>query len=453
MLHRTLAVIFITAISLAAVEVSEAPRPILSSTAVAALIANDPQQAAELGRILFTRQFTAREGAGAARRTTMRGAQAQSCGVCHNVPYGEAGSGATIGRSGPTGRNTPHLFGAGLQEKIGRSITSELLKQVDRNGDGWVGASEAQGRRATIDPDGAGPEATLDFGAYLTDDHIALDPALRIWYVASDGRRIPAARALTDPGVAGYRFSCGTFGWSADDGEDPRATASLRGFVVGAFAAHAGLEVDDPQLSEDDGSGFSQPEFDGTRSLFIGALPDPGIRRDTAGRSLDDPDGDGVPSEMTGSDIDLVTTYLRTLAQPIERTGVSGFQHGRELFASIGCTACHVPDWHLPNLNVSGIYSDFRHHDLGPGFHQRRFDGGMTTRFRTPPLWGVGTSAPYGHDGASLDLPAVIERHAGEATAAAMAYAALTHSEQADFLAFLRGLVLPQSGTSVNFRQ
>ena len=450
MLHRSLAVIFITAISLAAVEISEAPRPILSSAEVAAL---STQEAAEFGRILFTRQFTAREGAGAAGRTTMRGAQAQSCGVCHNVPYGEAGSGATIGRSGPTGRNTPHLFGAGLIEKIGRAITRELLTQVDRNADGWIQPAEAQGRRATIDPDGAGPETVLDFGSYLTDDHPALDPALRIWYVASDGRRVPAARALTDPGVAGYRFACGTFGWSADDGEDPRATASLRGFVVGAFAAHAGLEVDDPQLKEDDGSGFSLPESDGTRSLFIGALPDPGIRRDAAGRSLDDPDGDGVPSEMTGSDIDLVTTYLRTLAQPIERTGASGFPHGRELFTNIGCTACHVPDWHLPNLNVSGIYSDFRHHDLGSAFHQPRFDGGVTTRFCTPPLWGVGTSAPYGHDGASLDLPAVIERHAGEATSAALAYGALTQFEQADLLVFLRGLVLPQHGTLANYRQ
>ena len=444
MLHRACTVIIslVTAAGLTAVEVSEVSRPNLSRAAVTTLIVQHPQQAADLGRILFVRQFTAREGAGAARRTTMRGAQAQSCSVCHNVPYGDAGSGATIGRSGPTGRNTPHLFGAGLMEKIAVAITTQLMTQVDRNGDGWVHASEATGQRAMIDPDGEGPEAAVDFGAYLSANQPALDPALRIWYVAADGRRVPAARTLTDPGVAGYRFACGAFGWSADDGEDPRATASLRGFVVGAFAAHAGLEVDDPSLVEDDGSGYSRPEVDGSRSLFMGAVPDPGIRRDSTGRSLDDPDADGVASECTGSEVDLVTTYLRTLAQPIERTADIGFAPGRKLFASIGCTACHVPDWHLPHLDVLGIYSDFRHHDVGAGFHQARFDGGVTTRFRTPALWGVGTSAPYGHDGASLDLPAVIERHAGEATTAAVAYAALTHAEQADVIAFLRGLVL-----------
>ena len=41
------------------------------------------------------------------------------------------------------------------------------------------------------------------------------------------------------------------------------------------------------------------------------------------------------------------------------------------------------------------------------------------TSFMTEPLWGVGTTAPYGHDGRSGTLEDVILRHGGEAQAAA----------------------------------
>ena len=51
---------------------------------------------------------------------------------------------------------------------------------------------------------------------------------------------------------------------------------------------------------------------------------------------------------------------------------------------------------------VRGIYSDFKYHDVGEAFYQMQFDGSVIRKWRTPPLWGVGTTAPYGHDGASL---------------------------------------------------
>src|SRR5262249_53043033 len=45
-----------------------------------------------------------------------------ACGLCHNVPWQDAGAGATISKNGGTGRNTPHLFGAGLIEMLGWQI-------------------------------------------------------------------------------------------------------------------------------------------------------------------------------------------------------------------------------------------------------------------------------------------------------------------------------------------
>jgi CxxC motif-containing protein (DUF1111 family) len=60
-----------------------------------------------------------------------------------------------------------------------------------------------------------------------------------------------------------------------------------------------------------------------------------------------------------------------------------------------------------PNLGsfvVRNIFTDFKRHDIGPNFHERNFDGTMRTHFLTTPLWGVGSTPSYGHDGRSGDL-------------------------------------------------
>ena len=58
---------------------------------------------------------------------------------------------------------------------------------------------------------------------------------------------------------------------------------------------------------------------------------------------------------------------------------------------------------------VTNLFTDFKRHDLGPAFHERNYDGTIHTEFMTAPLWGVGSKAPYGHDGRSVTLEDVIE--------------------------------------------
>jgi hypothetical protein len=75
----------------------------------------------------------------------------------------------------------------------------------------------------------------------------------------------------------------------------------------------------------------------------------------------------------------------------------------------------------------------------------------MRKKFLTTPLWGVGTTAPYGHDGRSINLREVILRHGGEALAARDAFAALSSSNQSKIFEFLNSLVLfPPDDTSSN---
>jgi len=189
----------------------------------------------------------------------------------------------------------------------------------------------------------------------------------------------------------------------------------------------------------------------------------------------------------------------RRSSRAIRRSEVSSFeQEGFELFDEIGCTSCHVqnltidhdrrvadvetqfdrekggfnhlfatattlfdvvPDGDpfpqlLPRGDkfvVQNIFTDLKRHDLGPKFHERNYDGTLQTHFVTEPLWGVGTSAPYGHDGRSIDLKEVILRHGGEAEQSRRAFQERSRADQRKVLGFLQSLVLfPPDDTSSN---
>jgi len=91
---------------------------------------------------------------------------------------------------------------------------------------------------------------------------------------------------------------------------------------------------------------------------------------------------------------------------------------------------------------VKDIFTDFKRHDLGASFYERNWDGTMQTQFLTRPLWGVGSTGPYGHDGRSMTLNDVILRHGGEALQSRKAYAALSPGAEESLDAFLNSLVL-----------
>jgi hypothetical protein len=225
---------------------------------------------------------------------------------------------------------------------------------------------------------------------------------------------------------------------------------------------------------------------------------DRGAVRGPTGISLDDPDRDGYCEEISEGDLDVAEWYLLNHPAPGRGRVNEEVKRGEAAFTAAGCAACHVPDWQLlpadpaakdytqrfdgdrrffdlrvawngqagrlegrlqkladqregrwlsrrGGFTVRGIYSDFKYHDLGPAFAQVQFDGSVVRLFRTSPLWGVGSTAPYGHDGASLGPDDVILRHGGEAAAARDAYAGLPESDRSAVLRFLESLVLYQT--------
>jgi CxxC motif-containing protein (DUF1111 family) len=121
---------------------------------------------------------------------------------------------------------------------------------------------------------------------------------------------------------------------------------------------------------------------------------------------------------------------------------------GRRLFRRIRCQGCHSEKLRVPGAVVAPLgvrrvaaFTDLLLHDLGPGLADGIEQGEATgAEFRTAPLWGVGWSAPYLHDGRAATLADAILAHGGEAQRSRDAFAALSDAERLALLTFLRSL-------------
>jgi len=431
------------------------------------LIRRDPFRSIARGRQLFQRKFTLAQGlaprtgdgVGNIMADASHGAGlTDSCASCHGRPHGSAGVGGNV-FTRPESRDAPHLFGLGLVEMLGDEITADLRATRDHA----VDAAKRLNRPVTLP-------------------------------LISKGIRYGSIRAQAN----------GTVDTSQVDGVDADlrvkpffaegSTASIREFVVGAFNAEMGLEAWDPILSA---AAAGQDVVTPAGMRLMGSRDR--IAAPPAQLPTDDQDHDGVRNEVPPSIVDHMEFYLLNYFKPGLGEQTEETKLGRGLMTSVGCAQCHVPDLvidhdrrvadvetrfdgsqmgfnHLtatatalyhevpngPNLPtrkvpnggsfvVRNLFADFRRHDLGPAFHERNFDGTVTTRFVTEPLWGVGSTAPYGHDGRSINLREVILRHGGEAQAARDTFAALPADRQRALLAFLETLVLfPPPDTSSN---
>jgi CxxC motif-containing protein (DUF1111 family) len=211
----------------------------------------------------------------------------------------------------------------------------------------------------------------------------------------------------------------GRFGWKAN-------VATVRDQVAGAFAGDIGITSDE------------HPEEN---------CPTPA----TACRAA--PTG-GSP-EIPADRMDDMEFYSRTLAVPARRrVDEPEVERGAELFAAIGCTACHTPtlltgDHPVSQLSGQEIhpYTDLLLHDMGPGLADGRADFLATgSEWRTPPLWGIGLVETVNghtlflHDGRARNLEEAVLWHGGEAAGAQGRFTALDAADRAAVIAFLESL-------------
>lgn len=423
------------------------------------VLMRDPFRSIARGRALFQRKFTEAQGVGPRLNDGIGDPQAHpgvvagladSCAACHGRPFGSAGFGGNV-FTRPDSRDAPHLFGLGIKEMLADEITQDL-------------------REVRI--------VTLRRAALLGHDVTLPLVAKGISYGSITAH---ADGSLDTSAVQGVDADLRVRPFFAQG-----KTISIREFLVGAFKAEMGLEAADPDLlAASAGADVITPSgmrLSGSRDA-IDAPP--------VASPLTDGDADGVVDEIPVSLVDHMEFYLLNYFKPGHGAQTLEAQLGQATFGAIGCTQCHIADLAIrsdrrvadvetvfdpvngnlfsrlfatasprftatddgsgyPTLKrpslapfvVRGIFADFKRHDLGIAFHERNFDGSVTSQFMTTPLWGVGATAPYGHDGRSLTLEDVILRHGGEAQSARDAFEQLAPADKTSVLAFLGTLVL-----------
>jgi mono/diheme cytochrome c family protein len=434
------------------------------------LIKRDPARSIRRGRQLFQRKFSLYEGlgprvnfdsAGDIVETRALGAGlTDSCAACHGRPKGAAGFGGDVATQ-PDSRDAPHLLGLGLVEQLADEMTLELRASRDS---AIANARKNQpNRRTRLRAKG------IDFGYITVNPDGSVDTS-QVEGVDEDLRVRPF-------------FHHGQ-------------TVSIREFIIGALKDEMGLQAWDPILCA-----VTDPTNPQAMTSPAGFVYDPNLdsyERPAVCDSTEDSDEDGVTAEIDPALVDHMEFYLLNYFKPGSYQQDREAQQGRQVMRKTGCTSCHKANLRLDSdrriadvetvydpvngifndlfatatirfdiiddgevypllapqgeaFDVENIFSDFKRHDLGPAFYEREYDGTLVTEFVTEPLWGVGSTAPYGHDGRSINLDAVIRRHGGEAANSAARYARLSARRRSRLLAFLASLVLfPPDDTASN---
>jgi hypothetical protein len=442
------------------------------------IIQRDPFRAIRRGRQIFQRKFLPTQGFGGRDRSgnialdaSIGAGIVDSCAGCHGRPRGSAGHGGDV-FTRPDSRDAPHLFGLGLQEQLGDEITTDLRAIRAAALAAAQSTGTAQTRTLTSKGINYGSITANPNGTFVTTGVVGVNPDLRVRPFFAQG-----------------------------------GTISIREFLVGAFNAEMGLQSDDPDLRN---AAINRQRVVTPAGMVLDGTIDAIEAPPVTGNNGLDPDGDGIANEMPVSLVDFEEFYLLNYFKPASSVSpdrASDVNAGRTIFTNVGCTSCHIAsltinadrrvadvdtvfsDFNPASPTTSGnpfnrlfatattrivtiddpssepvikqaarqsfvvnnFFADLKRHDLGNNFTERNFDGTFQRQFITEPLWGVATTAPYGHDGRSQTLEEVIMRHGGEAQAARDNFNGQSRANKNLVLAFLNSLVLfPPDDTASN---
>lgn len=416
----------------------------------------------EQGEALFTAKFTDGDGVGRPMATQaiiptkrkrptpqifqrLAGSDSNACSSCHNDPVtGGAGDLVTNvfvseGFTNPdfdttdpqfsNERNTNHLMGAGLVELLAREMSTEMQSQR-RDA---LARARASHTPQTIDLTSKG----VSFGS-LTAHPDGMVDVTQLHGIDTD----LVIRPFSQKGVI----------------------TSLRQFTVNALNHHHGM-----QATERFG-----PRWTGDADF----------------------DADGVASEISDGDVSALVAWQATREapgrmEPDDAKWQKLANRGDTVFDDTGCAQCHrralplqhltfadpgpfdaagtlrpgevrkgaVYDLsHLPWVkalprDASGavlvpLFGDLKRHriadqqvtELGNELLGQRFVDRDV--FMTGELWGVASTAPYGHRGDLTTLDRVIRAHGGDARASRDRYVALSDDDRTALIAFLKTLVI-----------
>ena len=395
------------------------------------------------------------------------GPNAEACNACHGTPVDDGGGRAANNNvrdpllSGDISlfiqRNTPHLFGAGAVQVLAEEMTEALQSQRDAA----VATACEENRAVTVALNAKG----VDFGS------LTVSP-----------RPGPTCETTFDTGnVTGVNSDLVVrpFQWKGVD-------TTIRGFNRGAAHQELGM-----QSVEMVGEGVDG-DFDGVvdeltvgdqtaLAVYVAAQPRPTTLVELAALGLIEP----LSAEQAGSiqrgteqftSIGCASCHVAqmTIQDPVFYEPSQNPNYRDERFPAgqdplaLGVDPAlavrvdltqdqpdNLIDWaggvyRLGSLatdatgqGLVALYGDLKRHDMGPELAEPIDDEGIPASvFLTENLWGVGSTAPYLHDGRATTLAEAILAHGGEAADSRSGFNRLSTDEQADIIAFLNNLVL-----------
>ena len=167
-----------------------------------------------------------------------------------------------------------------------------------------------------------------------------------------------------------------------------------------------------------------------------------------------------VPENQAKSDLDTFREALRVAIEPVG-CPTAGYQFDLNMTAGApfeGLTFCYprlatTKDHDSATVINVPLFSDLKRHDMGEGLADK-FDQGtdvasisVTRReFLTRPLWGVGDTGPWLHDGRARTIRDAILLHeslGSEANPVIDTFKSLSCDDQAAIVEFLLSLRLP----------
>lgn len=462
-----------------------------------ALVQAGDQQAAfveafEMGDELFETHFNALDGVGAnvgqgLRFTQMpradlngdgewanhfpqriTGPNAEACNQCHGTPFDD-GAGLAIHNntrdpqhSGVAGqfivRSAPHVFALGALQVLAEEMSEELQAQQES-------AEEqacATGRPVTVALSAKG----IDFGT-LTANPQGSSPCTAM--IDSSGVRGIDRDLVVRP-----------FQWKG-------VIATVRAFNRDASHQELGMQAVEivGEGVDGDGDGVVNELTVGDQTamaLYVAAQPRPTTKLELSDLGLIEPLSDAERMAIQQGEQHFAQsgcahchTPALTITDPIFYEPSQNPAYRDEQFpagqdpVALGVNPTYPVSFDLtadqpdnqidlgdgtvyrlgslqPNEDGSAtvaLYGDMKRHDMGLELAESIADEGIPPSvFLTENLWGVGSTAPYLHDGRATTLTEAILAHGGEATTSRDAFIGLTQAEQLELIAFLENLVL-----------
>jgi hypothetical protein len=391
------------------------------------------------------------------------GPNAEACTVCHIGPFEDGAGAAGLNvvrdplRTAFVGdfiqRNTPHLFGAGGLQRLAEEMTEDLQASVAQaKGDACI-----QGVPVTVSLN----TKDVSFGAAVVDC-TGISDASEITGIDSD--------LIVKP-----------FQWKGN-------TATLRQFNREASHNELGMQAVELVGYDVDGDGdgilneFTIGDITAL-TIYLAAQPRPSSKLELNRLRLLDLTREERRSIQRGEEVFaaagcvdchlpamVVTNPIFTEPSQSPEFREASFPVGLNAIAegvnpadpiSIDLTADH-PDNVLRirgrevrfgsfEKTSSGgaivrLYGDLKRHEMGDALAENIDEtelGGLGEQvWLTKELWGVGSTAPYLHDGRATTLTEAILDHGGEALESRDAAAALSEADFAAMIAFLDNLVL-----------